>query len=104
MNAPVAAGAGDDDYLRVFDQRLLPAMDEFKPQLVILSAGFDAHVDDPLSMTRVTESGFAEMTKRALSIAKDHAGGRLVSVLEGGYDLDGLAASVEIHLRTLLDS
>ena len=96
-------GAGDAEYARIMEEELLPAMDRFKPQLVIISAGFDAHVRDPLSMTQVTDSGFAEMTRQAISIASDHAEGRLISVLEGGYDLEGLASSVEAHLRTLLD-
>ena len=104
LNAPVIGGSGDDEYLRIFDEELLPAMDAFKPQFVIVSAGFDAHVNDPLSATRVTEDGFARMTERALSIASDHADGRLISVLEGGYDLEGLSLSVEAHLRTLLDA
>ena len=104
LNAPVIGGTGDDEYLKIFDEELLPAMDEFKPQFVIVSAGFDAHVNDPLSATRVTEEGFAKMTERALSIASDHAEGRLISVLEGGYDLESLSLSVEAHLRTLLNA
>lgn len=104
LNAPVIAGADDEDYLRIFDDELLPAMDDFKPGFVIVSAGFDAHVNDPLSATRVTEQGFAAMTERALSIARNHADGRLISVLEGGYDLEGLSLSVDAHLRTLLDA
>jgi len=103
LNAPVIAGTGDDDYLRIFDEELNPAMDAFKPQFVIVSAGFDAHVRDPLSATTVTEGGFAQMTDRALSIASDHADGRLISVLEGGYDLEGLSLSVESHLKTFLE-
>lgn len=103
LNAPVPAGTGDEMYLRIFDEMLLPAIETFKPEFVILSAGFDAHQDDPLSHTQVTEAGFAEMTERALSIAHDHAQNRLISVLEGGYDLGGLSRSVEAHLKTLLD-
>ena len=103
LNAPVIGGTGDDEYLKIFDEELIPAMDAFKPDFVIVSAGFDAHVNDPLSSTRVTENGFAQMTRRALSIAADHSEGRLISVLEGGYDLDGLSRSVEVHLRTLLE-
>lgn len=104
LNVPVHAGMGDDTYIRAFDRQLLPAMDRFKPEFVLISAGFDAHIDDPLSATRVTEAGFAEMTRRVISIARDHAGGRLVSVLEGGYDLGALSRSVETHLRTLKDA
>lgn len=101
LNAPMEMGAGDEQYLKAFDERLLPAMDRFRPEFVIISAGFDAHIDDPLAGARVTESGFVEMTRRAMAIADDHAGGRLMSVLEGGYDLASLSRSVEVHLRTL---
>jgi acetoin utilization deacetylase AcuC-like enzyme len=103
LNVPVAAGTGDADFLRAFDDQWMPAMAAFKPQFVIISAGFDAHIRDPLSATRVTENGFVEMTRRVQSIADDHAEGRLISVLEGGYDLIGLAHSVEAHLKTLLE-
>jgi acetoin utilization deacetylase AcuC-like enzyme len=103
LNAPMQAGAGDEEYLKAFDERCLPAMDWFCPEFVIISAGFDAHRDDPLSATRVTEAGFSEMTRRAMAIAQTHAGGRLISVLEGGYDLNGLSCSVEAHLRTLME-
>lgn len=103
LNAPMEAGAGDDDYLKAFDELFMPAMERFKPEFIIISAGFDAHEDDPLSATLVTETGFAEMTRHALAIAQTHAGGRLISVLEGGYDLNGLSRSVEAHLRTLME-
>ena len=103
LNAPVPAGSDDTAYLRVFDDVFLPAMHAFQPQFVIVSAGFDAHRADPLSGTLVTESGFAEMTKRVLAVANEHAGGRLISVLEGGYDLGGLSRSVAAHLGVLMD-
>lgn len=103
LNAPVPAGSDDELYLRVFDDVFLPAMRAFQPQFVIVSAGFDAHRADPLSGTLVTESGFAEMTKRVLAVANEHAGGRLISVLEGGYDLGGLSHSVAAHLGVLMD-
>ena len=103
LNVPVSAGTDDKGYLRAFDEELMPAMDRFKPEFVIISAGFDAHIDDPLSATRVTENGFAEMTRRVMSIAHDHANNRLISVLEGGYDLGGLSRSVKIHLQTMLE-
>ena len=103
LNVPMEAGAGDDHYLRAFDERLLPALETFRPEFLILSAGFDAHTDDPLSATRVTETGFVEMTRRALSIAQTCAGGRLISVLEGGYG-GGLSRSVEAHLQALMEA
>jgi acetoin utilization deacetylase AcuC-like enzyme len=103
LNAPVPSGTGDDVYVRIFDELLLPVMETFRPEFVIISAGFDAHVADPLSGTQVTESGFAEMTKRVMAISNDHADGHMISVLEGGYDLGSLSRSVEAHLKTLMD-
>ena len=103
LNVPVASGAGDEEFLRAFDEQWMPAMEAFKPEFVIVSAGFDAHVRDPLSGTQVTENGFVEMSKRVQDVANDYANGRLVSVLEGGYDLVGLSHSVEAHLKTLLE-
>jgi acetoin utilization deacetylase AcuC-like enzyme len=102
LNAPMPAGSGDDDYRRVFDQQLLPALRSFRPDAVVVSAGFDAHRDDPLAGMRLTEAGFASLTRTVLEAAGDLCRGRLVSLLEGGYDLDALAASVEAHLGALL--
>ena len=104
LNAPLPAGAGDEQYLRAFDELLAPAMERFRPEFVIVSAGFDAYVNDPLSATQVTEEGFAEMTRRAQEIARNYANDRLISVLEGGYDLNGLARCVEYHLSALLEN
>lgn len=103
LNAPLPAGAGDEQFLRAFDELLAPEMERFLPEFVIVSAGFDAHVDDPLSGTGVTEDGFAGMTRRARQIARLYANDRLISVLEGGYDLNGLARCVEYHLNALLE-
>lgn len=103
LNVPVPSGSDDAAYLRSFDEKLMPAMDQFKPEFVIISAGFDAHIDDPLSGTRVTENGFAEMTRRLMTVAKTHANNRLISVLEGGYDLGGLSRSVATHIQTLME-
>lgn len=103
LNAPMEAGAGDAEYLRAFDERLMPAMARFRPEFVIVSAGFDAHEDDPLSGVRVTDNGFAEMTRRVMRIAQASAEGRLISVLEGGYDLAGLSRCVEVHIHTLME-
>lgn len=103
LNAPLPAGAGDEQFLRAFDELLAPEMERFLPEFVIVSAGFDAHVDDPLSGTGVTEDGFAGMTRRACQIARLYANDRLISVLEGGYDLNGLARCVEYHLNALLE-
>ena len=101
LNVPLPAGTGDAEYLQVFREVLRPAIDAFKPELILISAGFDAHRDDPLASMEVTEAGFAAMTGIVRAAAEDHCGGRLVSVLEGGYNLDALARSVEAHLREL---
>jgi acetoin utilization deacetylase AcuC-like enzyme len=103
INVPMEAGDGDDEYHAVFTNVLLPAAEAFKPEFVIVSAGFDAHRDDPLANMRLTEEGYADLTGLVAGIAKRHAGGRLLSSLEGGYDLTALAASVDAHLQALLD-
>ncbi len=104
MNAPMEAGAGDAQYLEVFDERLLPSMDRFKPEFVLVSAGFDAHADDPLAATQVTDQGFTDMARRVQDIADSHANGRVVSFLEGGYDLGALARGAEANIKVLIDS
>jgi acetoin utilization deacetylase AcuC-like enzyme len=101
LNAPMAAGTGDREWLDVMEGAFTAAIDAFRPQLVLVSAGFDAHREDPLSGTLVTEAGYARMTEIVQDWAARHARGRLVSLLEGGYNLDALARSVETHLKTL---
>jgi len=103
LNVPLRAGAGDREFLEAFREKLLPAARDFKPDFVLVSAGFDAHEDDPLGGMEVTADGFAEMTRVVREIAGRSAHGRLVSVLEGGYGLEGLAASVEAHVRVLME-
>ena len=102
INVPMYAGQGDDEYQEIFQKVLIPAADAFKPEFVAISAGFDAHRDDPLASMNLTEDGYASLTEIVMSIAKRYASGRLISSLEGGYDLKALAASVERHLVTLL--
>lgn len=102
INVPMEAGQGDDDYRAVFQKVLVAAADDFNPEFVIISAGFDAHKDDPLASMGLTESGYAELTEIVAGIAKRHANGRILSSLEGGYNLTALAASVEAHIKTLL--
>jgi acetoin utilization deacetylase AcuC-like enzyme len=81
VNVPLPAGSGDEDYLRAFDERVAPAVQAFEPELLLVSAGFDAHVDDPLAGMRVTAGGFRELASRSAALAP-----RLAAVLEGGYD------------------
>ena len=101
INVPLAAGADDAAYAAVCDQIIVPAGNEFQPQLVLISAGFDAHADDPLGGMRLTARGFAELARRVVALAERHADGRVVAVLEGGYDPPALAASVVATLAVL---
>jgi len=101
LNCPMSAGATDTDYERAFRERVLPKMDAFAPEAVIISAGFDAHRADPLANIELSTGFFGWMTERMMEVADKHAGGRLVSLLEGGYDLDALARCVAIHLSVL---
>jgi acetoin utilization deacetylase AcuC-like enzyme len=101
VNVPMAAGFGDDEWIAAFRRVVVPVADQFAPQLVLLSAGFDAHANDPLGGMRVTEGGFGVMAANVLAIARTHAGGKLVAVLEGGYDIAALEASVEVVLRRM---
>ncbi len=103
INVPMEAGKGDEEYHAVFLKSLVPAADEFKPEFVVISAGFDAHKDDPLASMGLTEAGYADLTGIVAGIAKRHANGRILSSLEGGYNLTALAASVDAHINALLD-
>ncbi|UCC97355.1 MAG: SUMF1/EgtB/PvdO family nonheme iron enzyme [Phycisphaerales bacterium] len=102
INAPLPAGSGDSVYLKVFEEELKPAALAFGPEFVFISAGFDAHENDLLGGMKVTAEGFAQLTRIVKTIARKCCQGRLVSVLEGGYHLGGLAASVESHIRVLM--
>lgn len=101
INIPLAAGAGDAAYAEVFDRVIAPAAAAFRPELVLVSAGFDAHASDPLANMRLSERGFADLARRTLQIADEHAEGRIVAVLEGGYDPEALAESVVATLAVL---
>ncbi|HEY7336620.1 MAG TPA: histone deacetylase [Bryobacteraceae bacterium] len=101
MNCPFPAGAGREEILSAFRTRLAPAADVFKPALVLLSAGFDSRKGDPLGRFTLSDADFAELTQIAREIADKHAQGRLVSILEGGYNLAGLAAAVTAHVWAL---
>jgi acetoin utilization deacetylase AcuC-like enzyme len=101
LNFPLPAGKGDEEYLRIFDVELTPAVREFRPEFILISAGFDAHEEDPLAGMRVTDEGFGSMTRLVKGWAEAHCGGRVVSCLEGGYNHAALARSVERHLEVL---
>ena len=102
-NIPMAAGSGDDEYRRAFSQELRPLAASFKPDFVLVSAGFDAAKDDLLGGMKVTPAGYAELTRIVRDIADQSCRGRLVTVLEGGYNLESLAASAEAHVRVLME-
>ena len=102
INVPMEASEGNEEYRTIFQKSLVPAADAFKPEFVIISAGFDAHKDDPLASMELTEEGYADLTGIVADIAKRHAGGRMLSSLEGGYHLTALAASVDRHIQALL--
>lgn len=101
LNCPVPAGSGDVLLLSKFEKELTDAVLKFEPDFILISAGFDAHRDDPLASLDVTESGFEEMTKIVASLAASQCNGRIVSSLEGGYNLEALCRSVERHLSAL---
>jgi acetoin utilization deacetylase AcuC-like enzyme len=101
LNVPMAAGRGDEEYLKAFDAQIAPAVRAFRPEFVLISAGFDAHRDDPLAMMDLTEAGYRAMTDAVMGWATASANGRIVSCLEGGYNLTALADSVHAHVRAL---
>jgi acetoin utilization deacetylase AcuC-like enzyme len=101
MNIPLPGGTGDAEYLEIFNSVLRPALKAYRPDMVIVSAGFDAHRDDPLAGMNVTTDGYVALTGVVTEIAGELCQGRLLSCLEGGYNLNALGASVEGHLRVL---
>ncbi len=102
LNLPMDAYSDDDDYLSAVQNKLIPEIQRYKPDLIIISAGFDAHQNDPLAQIQLTTDCFGKMTELLMGIAKDVCDGRLLSMLEGGYDYDALSDSVRLHMQTLL--
>ena len=102
VNAPLSAGDGGDAFREAFDTVILPRLREFKPEFLVISAGFDAHTRDPLANLNLVEADFAWVTKKLMDIADASAQGRIVSLLEGGYDLQGLSRSVAAHVTALM--
>ena len=102
VNAPLRSGDGGDVFRDAMTNRVLPRIDAFQPDLVIVSAGFDAHHRDPLANLKFVEADFGWVTSKLMDIADKHCSGRLVSCLEGGYDLEGLAKSAAAHVRALM--
>ncbi len=102
FNAPLSAGDDGERFRDAMRSRILPALDAFEPELVIISAGFDAHHRDPLASLQLTEEDFVWATLNLMDVASRHCDGRVVSMLEGGYDLQGLASSVAVHVQALM--
>src|SRR5208282_3568348 len=103
VNAPLRAGDGSEAFLEAMKVAILPRIEDFAPDLIVISAGFDAHRRDPLGNLNLVEADFAWVTRSVVEIAQRRCGGRIVSVLEGGYDLDALARSVAAHVTALME-
>jgi acetoin utilization deacetylase AcuC-like enzyme len=102
LNVPLRPGDGTTEFRAAWEREIIPELDRFAPGLLIISAGFDAHKDDPLAQLRVQTSDYAWLTRELVNLAERHCGGRVVSVLEGGYDPGALAASAAVHVRALM--
>ncbi len=103
-NAPLSSGAEGEDFKQALNQVVFPALDDFRPDLILVSAGFDAHRNDPLAGLNLVEEDFGWATMKLMDYADKYCAGRLVSVLEGGYDLDGLTGSVSAHVKALMQA
>ena len=101
FNIPLPAGTNSDEYFDAYEH-VLKKLNEFKPEFIFFSAGFDAHKDDPLSNINLKSKDYFEITKRTLTVSKDYCKGNVVSILEGGYDLNALAESTEEHIKALI--
>jgi acetoin utilization deacetylase AcuC-like enzyme len=104
LNVPLAPMSGSREFRLAYTAQILPALEEFRPELILVSAGFDAHRSDPLAQIMLVEADYAWVTDQLVAIAARHAGGRLVSTLEGGYDLGALAASAAAHVVSLMSA
>ncbi|TVQ51908.1 MAG: histone deacetylase family protein [Rhodobacteraceae bacterium] len=103
LNAPLPGLSGSAEFRSAMENQVLPALERFRPELVYISAGFDAHARDPLSTLQLSERDFVWATHALCDLAEAHAGGRVVSTLEGGYDLEGLARSAAAHVKVLME-
>jgi acetoin utilization deacetylase AcuC-like enzyme len=103
VNVPLEAAAGSAEFRTAVTEQWLPALTEFQPELIFISAGFDAHRDDEMSYINMTDADFRWVTEKIVALAQDSASGRIISVLEGGYELRSLARCVEMHIRILMD-
>lgn len=104
INVPLAANANGEEYQRAFNQEFLPALNEFRPEIIYISAGFDAHIDDPLAGMRLTNNDYTWMTGFIKQVARQHAEGKIISILEGGYHLPALGEAVGMHITSLMQA
>ena len=104
MNCPLPAGSDREEIFPAFEEKLLPVAEKFRPQLVLISAGFDSRAGDPLGHFQLTDEDFADLTRMLRGVADRHSGGRIVSILEGGYNLPGLASAAVAHVAALIKS
>ena len=102
VNAPLRSGDGGPELKAAFEETILPRLKAFAPDIIVISAGFDAHMRDPLASLNMLEPDFAWATQKIMEVADATAGGRVVSVLEGGYDLQGLSQSAAAHVTALM--
>jgi len=101
FNAPLKAGITGKEFLEIFQQKILDPINKFKPEVILISAGFDAHTRDPLASINLESKDFYEITKKIVDLSKVHSNGRIISFLEGGYDLLALSESIKEHLIAL---
>ncbi len=101
FNAPIKSGTNGIEFLKIFDEKILNPIDKFKPEIILVSAGFDAHIRDPLANINLESSDFFKITKKIIELAKVHSNNRVISFLEGGYDLQALSESVKEHIVAL---
>tara|TARA_B100000686_G_C16765468_1_gene961450 strand:+ start:290 stop:1237 length:948 start_codon:yes stop_codon:yes gene_type:complete len=104
LNLPMRAYSCDSDYINAIEHKLIPVIQKFNPDLIIISAGFDAHENDPLAQIKLSTECYGKMTMKLMEIANNVCDGRILSMLEGGYDYSALADSVQLHVETLLNS
>ncbi len=102
LHMPLEAGSGSEAFRAIISEQLLPRLESFKPQLIMISAGFDAHKEDPMGQLRLEESDFVWITERLMAMADKHCEGKIVSVLEGGYNIDALGRAAFGHIRSLM--
>jgi len=103
MNLAMPAGSGDEEYERTFLEKIVPALDEYKPQMILISAGFDARREDPLASINLSENEYKKMTGHLIELAKRHCGGKVLSLFEGGYDPTANAESLYAHLKEMIE-